>query len=75
MQVNFCVLTNLDGDEIYVNPFLVSHFQSHGPHGDKERLTRIVFDENNAILVNGSPANIQRALTVKEDFHPNGVRQ
>jgi hypothetical protein len=67
MRVNFSVLTNLDGDDIYVNPLLVSYFQSHGPHGDKERLTRIVFDEGNAILVNGSPSNIERELNVKEN--------
>ena len=72
MQVNYCVLTNLDGDKIYINPSLVCYFQSHGPHGDKERITRIVFDENNAILVNGSPANIEKKLTLNVDKQPNG---
>jgi hypothetical protein len=73
MRVNFCVLTNPDGNEIYINPLLVRYFHSQGPHGDKDRLTRIVFDNGDTILVNGSPANVGRGLNAESQDTSKGT--
>ena len=66
MRVKFCVLNNPDGNKIYINPLLVRYFHSQGPHGDKDRLTRIVFDNEDTILVDGSPENVERELINEE---------
>lgn len=61
MSAKFIKFTASDGGEVFVNPLLVRYFCSLYAHHE-ENLTRIVFDDENAITANVSLADAQKLL-------------
>ncbi len=66
MQVEFCMFTNEDGDDVYVNPLLVRYFVSSSFDEDEVPTTRIVFDDEHSIIVVGSTSTVEEGLTIEE---------
>lgn len=55
MPVSFCQFTNELDEVVYINPSLVRSFVSWATYDDdQEQLTKIVFDNENTIVVKGS---------------------
>jgi hypothetical protein len=66
MRVEFCIFTDQDGHDVYINPLLVRYFQSYSFDEDERKTTSVVFDGMHSVIVAGSPDEVEQRLSLAD---------
>ena len=63
MRVHFCIFTDGENRQVYVNPLLVRYFYSNPIDAASPAFTKIVFDNSDGIFVKETTEQVDMALS------------